>query len=240
MGRRLSGATVSGTGTGAPSVTAIDKPASDALTDAAIRDLYLGTDANGAAAVNLSAGFDPATFGGVNTDTLVHVTIVPTDADGVPNGSAIRNGTYHTLQTAGQLADIPLGGTSGARDYLATIWLDLNQNNAIDSGEDSRKIRIHLADARIRTDHNHDGVINSTDDALDLLGPTPIYDEGYGPRTEIEFSGGFSVEAADCGFVLRNIPGLELWDAATGGNRLFPDSDGFLINAAAAVLRQVH
>ncbi len=234
VGPAILGATVSGTGTGAPSVTAIDKPASDALTDAAIRDLYLGTDANGAAAVNFSAGFDPATFGGVNTDTLVHVTIVPADADGVPNGSAIRNGTYHALQTTGGLADIPLGGVSGARDYLATVWLDLNQNGAIDSGEDARKIGIHLADASIGIDANGDGVIDSTDDALEAQGPAPINFEGLGPRTMVVLEGGFDMDADGYKIVLRNVPGLEFWDASTDGNRLWPDADGYIWNDSLA------
>ena len=167
------------------SVTAINNAT---LTDAAIQDLYLGPDTSGEASVHLSAGFAPSTYGATDTDSLVHVTVVPTDASGNPVGgsqSVIRDGAYDTLQNAGQLSEIPLQGTTSVRDFLITVWLDLDQDGTIDYGEDSRKIRVHLADASIRTDHNGDGVIDSTDDTLNPLGPTPIYEEGYGPRTEV-------------------------------------------------------
>ena len=120
---------------------------------------------SGAASVDLTAGYDPTMYGGADTDLLIHVTVAPTDASGNPVGgtaSLIRNGTYHDLQSLGQLTDISLQSTTSVRDFLITTWLDLDQDSSIDSGEDSRKIRVHLADATIRTDHNHDGVIDWT------------------------------------------------------------------------------
>ena len=85
-------------------------------------------------------------YNGADTDLLIHVTVAPTDASGNPVGgtaSLIRNGTYHDLRS-GQLTDISLQSTTTVRDFLITTWVDLDQDGSIDSGEDSRKIRVHL------------------------------------------------------------------------------------------------
>ena len=38
----------------------------------------------------------------------------------------------------------------------------------------------------------------------------------------------------------RNIPGVEFWDSATGGNRLWPDANGYIVNDSLACGEDTH
>jgi len=84
----------------------------------------------------------------------------------------------------------------------------------------------------IRTDHNGDGAVDSTDDALDLLSPTPINGEHEGARTEVDISAGFDVSGSNWRFVLPDVPGVEFWTSAEGGTRLTPDAHDNLIDVS--------
>jgi hypothetical protein len=224
----LEAVTVSGNATGAGCVTAIDNAT---LTDAAIRDLYLGTDASGAASISLDATFTPSTFGSNTTASLVHVTIVPADADGNPVGgpsAAIRNGTYESLANGGQLEGVPLQISPTARDFLATVWMDLNSDGAVDSGEDSRKIRVHLGDASIAVDAEAE-----SEGVMAAAAATPINFEGEGARTKVELKATFNVPVNARVPVFRvivpNVPGLIFWESANATTPL-TRADGDVIN----------
>ena len=73
--------------------------AAAAITDSAIKDLYLAADASGAAHVDLSAALDASMFGGADANSLLHLSITP-DSD-----PAISD-TYDNL--SGALNDITL------------------------------------------------------------------------------------------------------------------------------------
>jgi hypothetical protein len=129
---------------------------------------------------------------------------------------------------------VPLQATDTARDFTVTEWLDMNKDGQLESGEESREVDVHVANVNIRMDHNDDGAVNSTDDALSGQEPAPVYDEGD-QRVEVDLSGGFDAPASGWRFVLPDVPGLEFWTAPTGGTRLTPDSQGNVVDASLSV-----
>ncbi|MDR3634849.1 MAG: fibronectin type III domain-containing protein [Isosphaeraceae bacterium] len=192
-----------------------------AITDQAIKDLYVSEDRSTMSAdVDVSALFDPNTnkFG-----KEIHFTI--TRADGlIVDNSDFGNGAAEE--------DVALPVIATARDFVITVWWDVDGDGLLDNGEDKREVDVHIIG--FNSDNNGDGVVNATDDGLNATQPTALNLEGNGPQSRTEFDISIGAPGGDVGgykLVLPNVAGLEFWTAATGGSQLMPDADGNIIDA---------
>ena len=199
--------------------TAISEPIVN--LPATVPDLYLAADATGAAHLALSADFGPSTLGGDPTGQYVHLNITPTSDPAIDD-------TYATL--SGSLSDITLQSTPTVHDFAITAWLDANHDGYYETGEPTREVDVHIPTLSLEIDANHDGVINSTDDALEAQGPATIYEEWNSVRTAIQLTATCGGPANDLSVKVRNICGMEFWDAATGGNQLQVDGNGNIVD----------
>ena len=192
-----------------------------AITAAAIKDLYLPADADGVGHVDLTAMFSPLTFGGTGEGQYVHLMV---------KRGTTTIGSDYTFTNANTDADLALETTPTAHDFSLVLWLDLDHDGYYETGEPTREVDVHIPTLSLEIDANHDGTINSTDDALEEQGPATIDDEGDSGRTAIQLAATCGGPANDLSVKVRNICGMEFWDAATGGNQLQVDGSGNIVD----------
>ncbi len=194
-----------------------------AATDAVMKDLYIGEDANGHAAIDLSALFEQLSAN--NNTEKVKITVQRSDGEMVF--------TQDVSPGDSTVDDLELPVTFTDTDF--TVTLDNGQSGGSQTKEE---IGVHVI--TLCADNNGDGAVNATDEALDLQQPVALNLEGDGARTEVVLS----VDAPDGSgeswkVVLPAVPGVEFWTAPQGGSQLTPDADGNLIAKQLAPTRPV-
>jgi hypothetical protein len=110
----LQGLTVSEDGNPSNSVT---------VTDTAIKDLYVGTDTNGNADIDLDALVNPTTLSQSAIAKFVRWEIQE-------NGSTVMEGDF---SDGNKLTDKMVKMTDNADDFTVTVWLDQKQDGVLES-----------------------------------------------------------------------------------------------------------